>query len=442
MKRIALICLMLLISLPLRAEVLQIQTLKTDKGHDFWLVQDDFAPVISIRLYFHDGAVNDPENRQGLSLMVSRLMSEGAGALTAKAFQAALNDHAMSFSVSAMRDGVGITLNTPSRYLDKAVDLLHLSVTQARFDDADIGRIRGEQLARLRNSLKDPAWRAARLMLAHSYGKDHPYARNIGGTLTSLAAITKEEIQNRYAAIINKAAMDIAFAGDIDAAQASRIVDRITGEGERHAIDAPAAGFSRVQISHPHDGPQTNLRLIWPAPVRGDETYPAASILVHVLGGGFGSRLMQDIREEQGLTYGIGAGLMGMKQAGRLVVSTATSHGNVEPLLQAVERIRQDLLQKGITAEELQDAKAYLKGSYPLGLTSTGRIAAHISGMQADQLPFDYADQWLNAIESVSIEEVNEVIQDILSADPVMIAVGAMMEDENWMVMEELPDVE
>lgn len=433
-----------LLPLIVQAQPLSIQEHESPSGQKFWLLQDDFVPVISLSMGFASGSAFDGVDQQGASLMVASLMSEGAGDLDAQAFHATLNDHAIDMAFSAGRDGFTVSMQTLTHHQDVAIDLLAKALTQAKFDHDDIERIRTTQIARLKNSLKNPDWRASRLLLSRAYGQTHPYARNSGGTLTSLAALTQEQIQERYKMIVNRQHLNIAIAGSLSAQEAGVMVDRILTDVPAHAVDhvdETVFDSAGVSIFHPFSGPQTRLRMVWPAPRIGDDDYAAASLLSYTLGGGFGSRLMEEIREQKGLTYGINAYLMGMQKAGRLVVSTAAQHDNIAQIISSTDTIVAQFMQEGITPQELATAKAYLIGSYPLALTSTARISGHMLSLLASDMPREYPHEWIAALDAVNIEDVNRVAREIFSTQPLRIAVGDVSAPEEWDMIEDLPNV-
>lgn len=443
MKRFFVVIIMCLLLLPHQSLAVEVQRGETGQGQGYWLVQDDFTPVMSMTITFLDGSAGDAVDHQGLSLIVARLMTEGAGEYDAQSFRARMRDLAMSISASASRDAMTVTLQTPKRAMNEAAELLRLALYEACFDEADIDRVRAEQLSRLRNSLKDPDWIASRIMLSQIYGSDHPYALNSGGTLSSLRSISRGDIVRRYQQVVTDSKTHIAIVGDIGLEDAAAWIDQVMGPAGAFDRSVPAPVFPEgKRFTHAHDGPQTSLRLIWPAPAKGDDDYAASIVLAHILGGGFGSRLMEELREERGLTYGVSARVMSMRAAGRLIVSGATSHNNVGAFLGETRRIIHDILTQGISQEELEKAKSYMIGSHALGLTSTGRISSALAGLQLYQLPPTHLDDWLEDVAAVTMGDMNVVIQAILGVSPVTIAVGDTQDGDEWQEIKDVPNVE
>lgn len=445
MKTLIAAILLVLCAPIMAAMAMDVQQNISPSGQSYWLIQDNFVPVTSVSIAFDAGSSQDNVEAQGLSLLMADVMTEAAGSYDAKAFSTILNDHAISLSASASRDYITVNMRSLNHHRDQAVELLSATLTQARFDGEDVERIRQAHLSRLKNATKGPDWRASRLMLSKIYGADHPYGLNSGGTLTSLNAITIADIKARYRQAIHKTGMQLVIAGDIDAKQAGVIVDKITaGLPQAAALSLDRAAFPTQggAFYHPFETPQASLKIIWPAPLRHEGDYMTARVLAHILGGGFGSRLMEEIREKQGLTYGIYASLMVMDHAGRFVVQTATQAENQQAIIDETHLILKDIASKGVTAQELSDAHNYLIGSYPLQLTSTDRLSGHFLQVKRQNLDADAVTQWSRDVRAVSARMIQDYVITMNNQPPVMISVGAEPPADGWSLEEILSNVE
>ena len=187
MKIIIILFIALLFSFPVNAaeKFLNIQEVTSDSGLTAWLVEDHSLPIIAIQFSFLDaGAKNDPANKQGRAKLLSNMLDEGAGELDSQAFQKQLNDHSISLSFSKGRDHFNGNLKTLSRHKEKAFNLLRLALNSPRFDDEPLERMKQANISRIKSSLTNPNWIAARLQNDLVFN-DHPYALNSGGTISS-----------------------------------------------------------------------------------------------------------------------------------------------------------------------------------------------------------------------------------------------------------------
>ncbi|MFK7839804.1 MAG: M16 family metallopeptidase [Bdellovibrionales bacterium] len=401
-----------------RKSLLEIQQITTQKGITAWLVEDNSVPVISMQFAFVGaGAVNDPDEKQGLAQLLSNTMDEGADDLDSQAFQKELQDLSISLSFNSSRDHFGGSLKTLTKNSIRAFNLLEMAIMRPRFDEEPVQRMRQSNQSRIRSSLSNPDWIAARILNDKAFS-GHPYARNSGGTLSSLDAITSDDLHQFHRKHLGKNNLVVAVSGDINAERLKTVLDNVfAGLAD---VDTPEVESLKLQnvgtISiYEKDIPQTIIEMMQPGIGRDDPDYHAAQVMNFVLGSsGFGSRLTEEIREKQGLTYGIYSSFYGLKALKAMSVSTSTKNENVPKMLAAIQTEFAKMRDKGITQEELNDAKSYLIGSLPLSLTSTDRISGLMVSLMRDNLPIDYLDQREAAIKAMTLEDIAAVSKRIL----------------------------
>ncbi|MCU1418783.1 MAG: peptidase inactive domain protein, partial [Schumannella sp.] len=223
-----------LLILPVTAQAatkrfLDIQKVTSPSGIEAWLVEDHAAPVISLQFAFAGaGSVTDPAGKMGLVQLASNTMDEGGGDIASPMFQKILSDLSIDLGYSVGRDDYSGSLRTLTRTKDKAFDMLRLSVTAPRFDAEPLARMKEANLARIRDSLSDPDWMAARIMNDLTYA-GHPYATNSGGTLTSIPAITVDDLRSYVKNNLTRDRLRVAVAGDISKADLTKALDMIFG---------------------------------------------------------------------------------------------------------------------------------------------------------------------------------------------------------------------
>lgn len=447
----ALIATFVLISCDAQADekILSVQELKTPGGITVWLAEDKSLPIISMSFIFLDsGTALDPVEKQGLVRMLSNTMDEGAGDLNSQAFQKALADHSITLMFSAGRDGFGGRLKTLTRNKDKAFDLLKLAMNEPRFDAEPVERMRQANIARVRSSLGDPDWIAARLLNDRIFA-GHPYAMNSGGTLTTLAAITPDDLRafkNKY---LTRARLLVSVAGDISAADVTKQIDIIFGALPQNApkdAAVPTATLAHAGTTTLYEQaiPQTVISIAMPAFGRTDTDYYTLKVLNYIFGeAGFGSRLMEEIREKRGLTYGIYSGIQNYRHADALSISTSTKNESAKELMDVIAQEMKNISTTPLEAQELQDAKSYLTGSVPLALSSTDKIAGIMTELQVEDLPSDYLDIYAEKINAVTADDIQRVAARLLDpAKMTVIMVGKPDNIDGANIITDLPNAQ
>ncbi|MGH1375393.1 MAG: M16 family metallopeptidase [Alphaproteobacteria bacterium] len=429
---------------------LDIQTVQSDSGVTAWLVEDHSIPVIAMQVAFRGaGSKTDPQDKQGRARLASNTMDEGAGDMDAQSFQKALRDHSITLAFQASRDHYSAQLKTLTHHKDEALSLLKLALTEPRFDDDAVERMRASNLSRIRTSLSNPRWMAARIQNDRIFA-GHPYAHNSGGTLSTLAQITQHDLR-AFHKTLGKNQVIIGVSGDITPEELKVALDDVFGG----MPDAPETKEKRFTIQnsgqtylYEQDIPQTVIEIAQEGIDRNDPDYYAAVIMNFILGeSGFGSRLMEEIREKRGLTYGIYSYFRSYREADVLHVSTSTVNKSVPEMLNLIREQWDTMKNTPVTDKELQEAQSYLQGSLPLSLTSTDSIASVITSLQLDNLPMDYLDVRNQKIQAVTIEDIQNVSKRLLHSEKLTIVlVGSPPEGDAQIndvkIIKSLPNAE
>ncbi len=396
----------------------KITSVTSPGGITAWLVENPAIPIISVEVVWRVGAKFDPPDRPGVANMLSGLLDEGAGELDSQAFQTRLKEMAIRLSFDSGKDQFSGTLKTLSDNRDEAFRLLRLAITEPRFDAEPVERIRGQIMAGLTRKAADPDYIAGRTWFKNAF-PEHPYGRPTQGTLESVKAITagdlRDFVQNRLA----RDNMVIGVVGDITADELSRRLDEVFGRlPARAAIGPvpetlPTAGGSLTVIEK--DIPQSVVIFGGPGMKRDDPDYYAAYVMNYILGGGgLTSRLMLEIREKRGLAYSVYSYLAPYDHTGLFMGGVATANARVAKSIDLVREELARLRAEGVTEQELSEAKTYLNGSFPLRLTTNGRIAGMLTAIQVNRLGIDYLDKRAGYIDAVTLDDVKRVAERLL----------------------------
>jgi zinc protease len=405
---------------PAAARAIDIQEVTSPGGVEAWLVEDSSIPFVAVEIWFNGGASLDAPDKRGAIHLMTGLLEEGAEDMDARAFAEEVEGLAASFDFDIFRDGLTVSARMLTENRDEAADLLRAALVAPRFDEDAIERVRGQVLSIIDGDARDPDEIAGRTFNAMTWG-DHPYGSALEGTRESVTALTRDDIVDAHRAVLARDRVIVGAAGDITAEELGALIDRILGE-------LPEAGAPMPEMAD-YQLPAGTTVVDFPSPqsvalfghqgiARKDEDFFPAFVLNQVLGGGsFQSRLMQEVRVERGLTYGIYS-FLGLAEYGQTVGGSFSSSN--ELVAQAIEVIRDqwsDLAQNGVTEEELEAAQRYLTGAYPLRFDGNGRIARILAGMQADGMPVDYIATRNDRVDAVTAEDVRRVAARLLQPE-------------------------
>jgi zinc protease len=412
----AALCLM---ALPLRAEI-AIQEVTSPGGIRAWLVEDSGIPFTALEIRFQGGQSLDAPGKRGAVNLMTGLIEEGTGDLDSQGFAAARDALAAEFRFDSNVDAVSISARFLTENRDQAVDLLRQAIVAPSFDPVAVERVRGQVQSILRNDSQDPQALAGQTLDALAFGS-HPYATDGNGTPESVAALTRDDLLAAHKSALARDRVFVGATGDISAAELGLLLDSLLSglpeTGGPLPPEAPVGLTGGITVV-PFPGPQAVILFGHEGIPREDPDYFAATILNEVLGGGrFGARLMTEVREKRGLTYGIGTYLADYDRADLMVGQMSSSN---ETTAQAIDVVRAEwarVATEGITAAELESTKTYLTGSYPLRFDGNARIASILVGMQMIGLPSDYPATRNDRVNAVTLADVKRVAARLIRPD-------------------------
>ncbi len=406
---------------PRPALAVKVEKVITPGGLEAWLVKDHTNPIITVRFAFKGGAALDPKNKSGLANFVASTMDEGAGKLDAKSFQQTLEDHAIRMHFNAGIDNFGGNLQTLVRHYQKAFALLQMALTVPRFDVEPVERIRAQILVGLKQDSETPIRVASKTLRKVLYG-DHPYGKSVKGTPNSVKAITTKDLQAFMKRRLGRNNLVISVVGDILPKKLITVLDATFGSLPSKAADwqlAPRQANTEGQtIIIDKNIPQSTIIFADQGVLRNDPDFYAAHIMNHILGGGgFTSRLFSEIREKRGLAYSISSGLSPRRASATLVGGAGTANARVKETLNIIKREWEKMARHGVTENELNDAKTYLTGAYPLRFSESGRIAHMLLGIQLAGLDLDYVRNRNGLIEAITRKDIAQVAKKLLDSN-------------------------
>jgi zinc protease len=401
------------------AHAVSVQQITSPNGISAWLVSDSTVPMIVVRAYWHGGSAIEPERNIGVTGVMADMLTEGAGDLDANAFKERMEELNMGLGFSAGWDGVGMSVTTLSENRDAAFEMARLALMQPRFDAAPLERIKRQLLVGIRTRDTNPGY-IANLALDQALYPDHPYARRT--SRENALAIDVAALRERRAALLTRATLQITIVGDIDTATAGQAIDHIFGQLPQGAAP-PEPADATLRAAPPlivRQLPQPQSLILFAGPGIQDEDsdwIPLAVANYIVGGGGFSSRLMDQVREQHGLVYGIGTGPAVRDHVALIRGSAQSENANVA---QAIDLTRAELARiyrDGATQAEVNDAITYLTGSFALDLDSNSKIASVVHGYQTAGRDITYINRRNDLIRAVTLEQVNAVIRRLFNPD-------------------------
>jgi zinc protease len=395
----------------------EIQTITSDGGIDAWIVEEPSIPFVALEIRIRGGTSLDAPGKRGAVNLMMALIEEGAGDMDAQAFQTELENLAASFSFRANDDSLSISAEFLTENRDEALALLQSALVNPRFDQDAIDRVRGQVLSGIASDAKNPNRIASAALNAAAFG-DHPYGTNPDGTAETINALTRQDLIDAHQATFVKDRVYVGAVGDITTEELGPILDELLGDLPESGPAFPediAFGLPGGVTVVDYETPQSVALFGHSGIERDDEDFFAAFIINEALGaGGFESRLMQEVREKRGLTYGISTFLVPKFHAEMYLGQVASANDTIAEAIEVTRAEWARMANEGMTQEELDSVKTYLTGSYPLRFDGNGEIASILVGMQMTDLPPDYVANRNAYIEAVTLEDVNRVARELL----------------------------
>ena len=409
------------------ATKMNIQEVRSPGGIPAWLVEEHSVPLLALRFVFDGGSSQDPAGKEGLANFLTAMMDEGAGDLGATAFQERMEELALRLSFEDGRDALYGNLETLTVNREPALDMLRLAINKPRFDADATERIRKQLLANLAYAAKNPQQVAGVVWHEHAF-QGHPYGRNSSGTPESVAAIQSADLEAYRKRIFARDTLRVVAVGDIDAKSLGEILDKVFG-------DLPAkAELTPVAATSPHaaeklkvvemDVPQSVVQFGLAGLDRKDPDFIPAFVMNQILGGGgFASRLTEEVREKRGLAYSVYSYLQPYKRAATFGGGVATKNEAVKESIDVIRSELQRMANDGPTDAELANAKSYLTGSFALRFDTNAKIASQLLWMLHEDMGLDYVSKRNDLIDAVTMDDVKRAARRIIKVDDLFVTV-------------------
>lgn len=420
---------------PLARRNLEIQSWQTEGGARVLFVEAHELPMFDLRLTFAAGSSQDG-GVPGLAMLTNAMLNEGIEGKDVTAIAEGFEGLGAEFGNGSYRDMAIGSLRSLSAQdkREPALQLFSQVLGQPTFPEDSLQRIKNQVLAGFEFQKQNPG-KLASLELFEQLYQDHPYAHSSEGTAQSIPSITAEQLRDFHAKAYTAGNTVIALVGDLSREQAEAIANQVSSALPQGDALQPPADPNEPPASHAHiDFPsnQTHLLLAQLGIPRGHPDYAALYLGNQILGGGgFGTRLMEEVREKRGLTYGIYSGFSPMQTNGPFMINLQTRADLSEATLELVQRLVAEFLEHGPTKAELERSKREIAGSFPLSTASNADIVGQLGSIGFYGLPLTYLEDFMQQIQALSVEDVEAAMNEHLSADGfVIVTAGPQVEQK------------
>lgn len=421
--------------------LLPIEHWTQDSGAQVWLVNSPTIPMVDVQLNFDAGNRRDPVDQAGLASAAALMASKG---VKAQAGEPALDENAVgeawadlgaSFGAGASSDALTFSLRslTEGRLLDRAADLAARQMTQPSYDDAVWQRERERWNAAIKEGNTRPGVVAGLAFNKAVFGS-HPYG--LRATEQTLAQINPSVMQQYLTRSVDACRAKVTLVGALDKAQADALVKRLLAKmpatpkaqcaapAEVPAVQ-PLARADEIKIAF--DSAQAQVLMGQPGIRRADPDFLAVLVGNQILGGGgFASRLMEEVREKRGLVYGVYSSFNPGLDAGAFQIGLQTRPDQAAEALKVTREVLVQYIAQGPTDKELRDAKDNLIGGFALRVDSNAKLLGNVTNIAWNGLPLDYLDHWTDRVEALSVDDVRKAMARMVQPEKqVTVVLGA-----------------
>lgn len=398
-------------------------------------------PTVTVNGLVRAGRIDDPPDLPGLGNFTVSMLSNGTTEHSKLELAEIIEDAGLELGFSPSREYFNFSGRSLTEDFGLLLDLLAEQLLKPAFPDEEIEKTRQQILAGLldsQNDTFDQAFYTGRELI---YGGDHPFAGRVEGRPEAVKRIGQDDLKAWYAAHVLPDGAVLTIVGDVDADSALAEVARrfgawSGGDEGRAQLLARGAEFSSAQAGQRQDMPipeKSNVSLVWMGPGAsklGAKQWAAQLVTSFILGGDMSSRLNNRLRLQEGLTYGAFSWFSNGRAAGPFCVAVQVNPDNVAPAISATQEVLADYAAQGATADELQLAKSYLTGNFPVKLSNNGAVAGVLTESVYLGKGVDYVGDYPDLIRAVSLDDVNADAAQVANPDGMLlVAAGTLNGD-------------
>ncbi len=395
-----------------------IQNLILANGTPLHVVNVGEQPVVRLEISFEAGAWYDTE--QGTSLFTSKMLNEGTSKHSSNYISEFFDQYGSFVEFGHGLDRANFTLYGLTKHLGALLPLIKEILTDSVFPEKELETLKKIQEQSLKVNQEKTAYVAGQELRKNIFGESHPYANKL--TQASISNISREGVLNFYESFWKGKKYRIFLSGQVGDTEIA-LIESFFGQDKLEAVpqklvSAPAPNYGQAPIFIEKEGAlQTSVRMGKVLMQRANPDYFKMLVVNEIFGGYFGSRLMKNIREDKGYTYGISSNLVSSTHGGYFILGTDTKREFTEQTIQEIHHELVRLQTEPVGNEELQVVKNYMIGSFAGSLTTPFEISDRYKVILSENLPLDYYNNYVERINSVSTTDILEMASKYLSID-------------------------
>ncbi len=407
-----------------------IQHWQAASGAQVYFVEDHDLPMLDVAVNFAAGAGYDVADKTGVAGLTQGLLDSGSQGLNEDDIARKMADIGAQMGGSFDADRAAITLRTLSSAAERdvALGIMASVLQQPLFPEAVLAREKNSMIASLKESATKPEYLAEKAFNKAVFGT-HPYGWRI--KVEDVEKIQRADLVNFYSAHYGAKNIVVALMGDVTRPQAEAIAQQLTASlppGGASALLPPVNSkivASEQRIAHPAS--QSHILIGAPGIARNDPDYIPLYVGNYILGGGgFVSRLMNEVREKRGMAYSVYSYFMPMQQLGAFEIGLQTKKEQADESLRLVRETLRTFVDKGVTEQELRAAKQNIIGGFPLRIDSNKKILDYLSMIGFYGLPLTYLDDFPKKVDKVTVKQINDAFKRRVNPDAMAtVIVGA-----------------
>ncbi|HYK63724.1 MAG TPA: pitrilysin family protein [Patescibacteria group bacterium] len=412
------------------SHALDIKKSTLSNGATLLVSEEHQLPMVTVMIEFDGGTRRDPKGKEGLAELTARCISQGTKELTAQEFNQKTDFMGSSVAASAGRDYATAGMTSLKKYQGETLKLLAGILTDPGLRDADIERKRREQVAEIKAAEEQPGYTADVEFVKDLFG-DTPYGHRGEGSAESVTKLTNDDVRGFYRDHYRMGNAIVAVAGDVTADEVKVLLEKELAQptGTVAAQQAPApitiAPGLHVKLID-RDVVQANIIMGSPGVERSNPDFYRLKVMNYILGGGgFASRLVKVVRSAHGLAYSVNSGFEPGKFQGAFQIGLQTKNQSSNEAIDLILQQLREIQEKPVSDAELEGAKKFLIGSFPLGIERQSAIASFMIQIEFYDLGLDYAEQYPKLIHAVTKDDVMAVAKKYLHPDSMIVVAVA-----------------
>jgi zinc protease len=409
-----------------------IQHWQTNSGAEVYFVENHDLPIVDLSVNFAAGSARDTAEKSGLAGITRYMMTLGAAGMSDEVIANKLADIGAVLGGEFDGDRAALKLRTLSseREQKQALDVFGKILQKPDFPASVLAREKARIISGLEESATQPEGMVNKAFMTALYGS-HPYSLDESGEIATVAKLSVADLQAFYQQYYRANGAVIAMMGDLSRAQAEAIAESMAS-----GLPKGPANPAIAQVTYPnapvtqriaHPASQSHILLGYPGIKRGDPDLFPLYLGNYVLGGGgFVSRLTEEVREKRGLVYSVYSYFMPMAEVGTFQIGLQTKKEQADEALKIVRATLADFLAKGVTDAELKAAKANVIGGFPMRIDSNSKILDYLAVIGFYKLPLNYLDEYNSKVAAVTAAQIKDAFNRRLKPENfVTVIVGA-----------------